>query len=710
MIGKTISHYKILQQLDKSGMGKVYKAIDTRLDRPVAIKMIPKPKSFLSVKNGNVLNEARTVSSLNHPNIITVHDVDSNNGDIFIIMEFVEGQSLRKIITDGPLQINTALNLLYDICLSIKYAHDRKIVHLDIKPENIMINDCGQIKILDFGLAKFKQSNNQFDKNIITGTIEYMSPERFHGEIGDKKSDIFSIGVMFYEMLTGIHPFVEKHQAATIYNILNANPIPSKTINPQISNNLNQIIEKSICKDNDLRYQDLNELLNDLKIIIDEINIDSKEKISPTKCCSIAVIPFAIIGNKKEFEYIGEGIAEDLINKLSRINQLKVASSLSSFKYRSSTDDIRQIGKNLNVQSILQGTVERSGNEIRFSVQLINVKDGYILWSDNFDSTFENIFKIRDEITSHIIQSLRIVLTGEEVNKIEKAYTDKSVAYDYYLRGRSYFRQMRRIGIESAIKMYSKAIEIDRKYTLAYSGLANCYSFLHQYWESSIDIAEKALNASIVAIQLDNNLAEAHVAFGLAYSLINEYEKSEKAFQNAIELNPHLFEAYYFDARIKFEKGQIKSAMFLYEKACQVQPDDYQSPYFLATIYKSMDRNSDAIKIFNKCINNCKNQLHINPTNVRALYMGAAALVHIGKTEQGLEWAVQALDMDPDEPATYYNVACAYTAANKIEKGLEYLDKAVHAGFARKDWIKFDSDLDPLRSNPKFDNIIQKLK
>jgi len=680
MIGKTISHYKVLQKLDKSGMGMVYKAEDIRLNRPVV-----------------------------HPNIVTVYDVGEYNGYSFIVMEYIEGDSLRKLLKSGPMSIKDALNISGEICKSISVAHSNKITHLDIKPENIMINESGEIKILDFGLAKFKQFNMGISKNTISGTIEYMSPERFQGENGDNQSDIFSIGIIIYEMLTGTHPFKDKHQAAMIYNILNAKPIPSNTINPQIPNSLNQVIEKSLQKEKKHRYEVIDDLMSDLDDVITDMrnlddSINDKEQIS-----SIAVLPFSIIGKNDNYEYIGEGIAEDLIDELSQIKKLSVASRLSSFIYKDKQDDIDTIGKKLKVKSILKGSIQKSDNQLRFIVQLISTKDGFILWSEKFDSDFKNIFSIKDKITSNIINSLRIVLTSEESNTIEKVYTDNASAYDYYLRGRSYFYQMRRLAIESAIEMYSNAINIDRKYTLAYSGLADCYSFIHIYWQGNEEIAEKALNASIMAIKLDNKLAEAHVAFGLANSIIDEYDKSEKAFKNALLLNPHLFEAYFFNARIKFALGEINNAMFLFEKACQVQPDDYQAPYFLATIYKSNGRKKDAEVIFKKCIDNAENQLHINPTNVRALYMGAAALVHLGNKNRGLEWAEQALRMDPDEPATFYNVSCTFATAGYIEKGLEYLDKAVETGFARKDWMKYDSDLDPLRNHPKFKLITNKL-
>jgi serine/threonine protein kinase/cytochrome c-type biogenesis protein CcmH/NrfG len=709
MIGKTILHYKILKKLDKSGMSMVYKAQDTRLNRPVALKIFPNFSLSKSEEKETLLNEARAASSLNHPNIVTIYDIGEDNGFSFIVMEYIEGKSLRKLLDSGPLPIKESLKISTEICESICVAHNQNVLHLDIKPENIMRTENGDIRILDFGLAKLKHMNMIPKKNTISGTIEYMSPERFQGENGDKQSDIFAIGIIMYEMVTGTHPFDDKHQAAIIYNILNSTPIPSNTINPQIPNKLNNIIEKMLDKNKDKRYENLDDLVYDLSEVNNEMHSYGDKSDINSHISSIAVLPFYDLSKRGKYEYISEGIAEDLINELSKIKKLDVSSRISSFEYKNQQDNIKKIGRKLKVDSILKGTIQKSGSELRIIVQLVSISDGYIMWSEKFDSDFKDIFKIKDKITSNIINSLRIVLTGTEINTIEKSTTANVEAYDYYLRGRSFFHQMRRLGIESAIDMYSNAIRIDPKYALAYSGLADCYSFIHLYWESNDSIAEKALNASIMAIKLDNKLAEAHVAYGLANSIINNYDKSVRAFDNALNLNPHLFEAYYFNARIKFAQGKINNAMFLYEKACQVQPEDYQAPYFLATIYSSNGRKSDAEIIFKKCILNAENQLHINPTNVRALYMGAAALVHVGDKKRGLDWAEQALNMDPNEPATFYNVSCTFTTAGNIQKGLEFLDKAVDAGFARKDWITYDSDLDPLRSHPKFESIINKL-
>jgi non-specific serine/threonine protein kinase len=709
MIGKIISHYKILEKLGEGGMGMVYKAHDSRLNRPVALKIFPNFSLSKSEEKETLLNEARAAASLNNPNIVTIYDIGEDNGFSFIVMEYIEGKSLRKLLDSGPLPIREALQISTEICESIGVAHNQNISHLDIKPENIMQTENGDIRILDFGLAKLKQINMILKKNTISGTIKYMSPERFQGENGDKQSDIFAIGIIMYEMVTGTHPFHDKYQSAIIYNILNANPIPSYTINPQIPNKLNSIIEKTLQKDMSIRYKVLDDLVYDLSEVKKELYGKQKKNDNVSNITSIGVLPFSNINSEDKYEYLGEGLAEDLIIELSKIEKLGVSTRISSFKFKNEHDDIIKIGRKLKVDSILKGTIQKSGRELRVVVQLVSVNDGYVLWSEKFDSYFKDIFEIKDKITSNIINSLRIVLTGTEINTIEKSATANIEAYDYYLRGRSFFHQMRRSGIESAIDMYSNAIDIDPKYTLAYSGLADCYSFIHLYWGGKDSIAEKALNASIMAIKLDNNLAEAHVAYGLANSIIDNYDKSEKAFNNALNLNPHLFEAYYFNARIKFAQGKITNAMFLYEKACQVQPDDYQAPYFLATIYISKGRESDAEIIFKKCISNAGKQLHINPTNVRALYMGAAALVHVGDKKRGLDWAEQALNMDPNEPATFYNVSCTFTAAGNIQKGLEYLDKAVDAGFARKDWITYDSDLDPLRNHKKFESILNKL-
>ncbi|MEE8479007.1 MAG: protein kinase [Candidatus Neomarinimicrobiota bacterium] len=709
MIGKNISHYKILKKLDRGGMSMVYKAKDSRLNRPVALKIFPNFSFSKSEEKETLLNEARAASSLNHPNIVTIYDIGENNGYSFIVMEYIKGKSLRKLLDSGQLSISEALKISLEICESISVAHNQNVSHLDIKPENIMQTKNGEIKILDFGLANFKKINIDTKKNTLSGTIEYMSPERFQGENGDKQSDIFAIGVIMYEMLTGTHPFHDKHHAAIIYNILNANPIPSYTINPQIPNKFNSIIEKTLQKDKSVRYKDLDDLVYDLSEVKKELYDNQEKNDDVNNITSIAVLPFSDIKNEDKYEYIGEGLAEDLIIELSKIEKLSVSTRISSFKFKNKRDDIIKIGRKLKVDSILKGTIQKSGSELRIIVQLVSINDGYVLWSEKFDSDFKDIFEIKDKITSNIINSLRIVLTGTEINTIEKLATENVEAYDYYLRGRSFFHQMTRSSIESAINLFSNAIKIDPNYTLAYSGLSYCYSFIHLYWESKDSIAEKALNASIKAIKLDNKLAEAHVAYGLANSIINNYDKSIKAFDNALNLNPHLFEAYYFNARIKFAQGKINNAMFLYEKACQVQPDDYQAPYFLAAIYEKKGRSSDAKIFFQKCISNAEKQIQINPTNARALYMGSGALVHIGDKKRALDWAEQALQMDPNEPATFYNVACTFSNAGNIKKGLEFLEKAVDAGFARKDWMEFDTDLDPLRDDPKFESIINKL-
>ena len=711
MIGKTISHYKILSKLGEGGLGEVYKAEDTKLNRIVALKFLPQffvPDN--NIKN-RLLYEARAASALNHPNIVTIHDIITIDELLFIVMEYVEGIPLRDAIKSGPLDIDRLLSISIELCQGIDTAHKNNLFHLDIKPDNIIVMKSGRVKILDFGVSQFKNVGQKSSQKEISGTTEYMCPDRHKGQNGDAQSDIFSIGIILYEMSTGNHPFHDSHQSAIIYNILNADPIPAITINPQIPEKLDKIIYTAIEKKKGQRYKKLEYLLSDLTEVQNGL-INSPgiiENNLKNRIPSIAVLPLINLSNSSENEYFGEGLAEDLINGLSKINNLRVASRISSFEYNKEQKNIIKIGNNLNVSSILEGTIQKAGKKLRATVRLINITNGFLLWSEQYNCVLGDIFKIKDEITENIVKSLRLVLTNKEIDSIEHSSTTKVEAYDYYLRGRSYFHQMRHSSIESAIRMYSKAIKIDPHYALAFSGLADCYSFIHLYWDSSASIAKKAIKASSTALTLDNELAEAHVAHGLANSIIDQYNQSEKAFQKAINLNPNLFEAYYFNARIKFAQGEINIALKMYEKACQVQPDDYQSAYFLSTIYESIGRGNDAEIMFNKCINNAEKQLHINPTNARALYMGAAALVHVGNQKRGLDWAKQALKMDPNEPATFYNVACTFIVAGKIEKGLEYLQKAVKAGFARKDWMLYDSDLDPLRDHPAFISLINKL-
>ena len=360
--------------------------------------------------------------------------------------------------------------------------------------------------------------------------------------------------------------------------------------------------------------------------------------------------------------------------------------------------------------TVLEGSVRKAGNRLRISAQLINVADGYHLWSEKYDRELKDVFAIQDEIAGNIVGALRVMLSEREKRALEKVPTTDVEAYDFYLRGRKFFYEFRRKSIGFALQMFTRATQTDPNYALAYAGVADCYSFLYMYWESTDENLLQAEEASGKALELDPDLAEAHVAHGLALSLSKRYEDAEKEFDTAIGLNSRLFEAHYFYARTCLVQGKLESAAQLFKTACAVRPEDYQAPLLLGGVYNGLGLKNKAELAYRQGLEIVKRLLELNPDDARALYLAAAALIRLGERDQGLEWARRALAIDPEDPAILYNVACNYSLSGEIEEAIDCLEKARRAGYASKEWVENDSDLDPLRGRPRFQALLAKMK
>jgi adenylate cyclase len=424
---------------------------------------------------------------------------------------------------------------------------------------------------------------------------------------------------------------------------------------------------------------------------------------------SIAVLAFSDMSITKDQEYFCDGISEEIINNLTHIKGLRVISRTSSFAFKGKNEDIRSIGKKLGVTTVLQGSVRKDGNRLRIAAQLIKVEDGCHLLSERYDRKLDDVFAIQDEIARTVAAALKIVLTPKESVAIGKAPTSDLQAYDYYLRGRQFFYQYKTKGIEFALKMFSKAIELDHAFVRAYAGIADCCSFLYMYAGSHEEHRDRADQTSRKALELDPDSAEAHAARGVACSLMKSYPEAAKEFEKAICLDPTLFEAYYFYARVSFAEGKLEKAIELYEKACSVNPHDYQAPLLMAQIYSDMGEPQRAEASRRSGIEAAREKLLLNPDDTRALYMGANGLVALGEYEEGLEWANQALAIDPDEPMVLYNVGCIQSLAHRYEDALASLERAVKNGLTQKGWFEHDSNLDPLRRHPRFKRLIKQL-
>jgi serine/threonine protein kinase len=510
MISKTISHYKILEKLGGGDMGVVYKAQDLKLDRPVALKFLPPDLTRDDEAKERFVHEARAASKLQHNNICAIHEIDeTEDGQIFISMDCYEGETLKEKIKRGPLDIDKAVDIAIQIAMGLEKAHQKEIVHRDMKPANVLITEDGVVKILDFGLAKLTDRTKITKTCTTVGTVAYMSPEQTRGDDVDCRSDIWSLGVVLYEMISGRLPFKGEHEQAVIYSILNEEIESLTDLKNGVPLELKRIVGKALIKKPDERYQNIKQILVDLKSLGDEIkswtlkSTESETKQVP----SIAVLPFVDMSPEKDQEYFCDGMAEEIINALSHIENLHVISRTSVFVFKGMQMDVRQIGKKLDVEILLEGSVRKAENRLRITVQLVKVSDGFHLWSERYDRDIKDVFAIQDEIAQNIVQSLKLKLSQKEKRVLEKVATKDFQAYDYYLRGRKFFYRADRKSVALALDMFSKAIKRDSGYALAYAGIADCHSWLFMYLESTKENLKQAINASEKALEIDNELA-----------------------------------------------------------------------------------------------------------------------------------------------------------------------------------------------------------
>jgi TolB-like protein/Flp pilus assembly protein TadD len=410
-----------------------------------------------------------------------------------------------------------------------------------------------------------------------------------------------------------------------------------------------------------------------------------------------------------ENEYFTDGVAEEIINALTKIQALRVASRTSSFAFKGKNQDIRKVGEQLNVTTVLEGSVRKAGSKLRVTAQLVNVTDGYHLWSEKYDRELQDVFAIQDEIAGNIVRALRVVLSDAEKRAIEKAPTANVQAYDYYLRGRQFFHQFRRTGMQFARRMFERAIEVDPGYAIAYAGVADCCSFLYMYWDGSKANLEGAESASRKALDLDPELAEAHASRGFAVSLSKQYDEARREFETAIRLNPKLYEAHYFYARACFQEGKLEEAVRHYQDASRVRPEDYQALILMAAPLKALGRTDEMRAAMQHGLEVAEKHLELNPDDARALYLGAGALVQLGDGERGLDWTRRAYAIDSEDPGVLYNVACSYSNMGRVDDAIACLEKAVQNGFGHREWFENDSDLDPLRDDERFQALMKRL-
>ena len=728
MIAESIAHYRIIKKLGSGGMGEVYLALDTKLDRKVAIKVLRSDSLEDERLKKRLLREAQAAAKLDHPNICAIYDVNEADSVTFIVMQYLEGESLAEKMVRKPLELSAALALAEQAAEGLAEAHAHGVVHRDIKPQNLMITPRGQLKILDFGLAKQTRSSDSVDFEAptdtllstpgrVVGTMPYMSPEQVQGEPLEPCSDIFSLGVTFYEVLAGKHPFKDKSAAITMSRIMLSDPIPTERFRAQVSPELQAVLSKMLSKDKAARYQSAEDLLTDLRQLPAKLPAnDSQAEVTLTKDTpketlanrilrkarshkwailasalalillavgvsrllltehldSLAILPFSYVSSDPQLmanpdrEYLSDGFTESIINNLSQLADLKVIARSSVFSYKGKGLDAQTIGRQLNVRAVLVGHIEQVGNELTISVELMDVKANRSIWGGTYQRKIADIQSVQKEIASTVSEKLLLKLTGADQTQLAKTYTQNGEAYEAYLKGRFHWNKRTDEGFKLATKFFQEATDKDPNYALAYAGLADCYTLRSDYgFLPSKEGYALARGFVTLALKNDDSLAEAHTSLASIKAVTDwDWQGAENEYRRAIELNPKYATAHHWYAAQLLLQGRLDQALQEIKTAQQLDP-------------LSLGINKDFSVIllyardYEKALEQCRKTLEIEP-HFAAM---STYIAQIYELQQKYPEATAELEKahaaDPEDSEVTYGLGQAYALMGKKDEALK---------------------------------------
>jgi serine/threonine protein kinase/Flp pilus assembly protein TadD len=706
MTGQTISHYKILEKLGEGGMGVVYKAQDTKLDRFVAIKFLSAHLSGSEESKARLLQEAKATAALNHPNIMNVYEIDETESGMFFVMEYLEGRSLRSYISN--LKSNTGIpytqtiEWTIQIANGLQAAHEKNIVHRDIKPENIMVTESGQLKIMDFGIAKLKSGSALTRTGTSLGTLSYMSPEQAQGMSTDRQSDIWALGVVVFEMLTMDLPFKAEHEAALLYLIVNDDPPLTSSMDKKIPHSIDPFVMKMLAKRPEHRFASMSDVIEALTNVKKEI--ETTGNITKTK--GITVLPFGNMSPDKESEYFCDGLTEELIVTLSKLKEIRVIPRSKAMHYKGTSKDVKVIGRELGTRYVLSGNVRRFQDNLRISVELIDIENDEQLWAETYKGKLADVFEIQEMVSKQIVDTMLIKISPKDTVKFTKRSTENAEAFDCYLRGRDFLNRRSKNSVNFSIDLFRKAIELDSRYASAYAGLGEAYATYYQVFERKETWLEKAIESSLKALMYDPTLSEAYAALALAYFNRKKYPEALESGQKATELDPNNHIAYWILGRIYRTMDRDRESVELFEKSLMINPDFYSAFGDLAMVYERLGEVEKFKEISERALEFYFRHSSKHPDDGRVHMMYALALVRAKRIEDAKRVAKKALNLSPDDAIMMYNASCFYTMIGEKQLAAQTLKNAVEAGYGNFEWIKRDPDLESIRTEPLYIEIM----
>jgi eukaryotic-like serine/threonine-protein kinase len=700
--GTLLGPYQVLSALGAGGQGEVYKALDTTLDRTVVVKVLTPERSPHASSRARFEREAKLASALDHPNICTIHGLFDINGVNFIAMQYIEGQTVRQLVAGRPLELRSALSIAIQVADALAAAHARGIIHRDIKAGNVMVMEAGMVKVLDFGLAKLLERPEEDSKDphltelgVPYGTATYAAPEQASGGPVDHRADIFSTGVLLYEMLAGTWPFHGKTAVDVRYAVLHETPVSIADMrgvdSPAIAR-LQEVLNRALAKKPEDRYQNIEEFRDELRALLQELDPENSqptsftggiEPVAPryhstdtkagpsrsrslvlavaatlllalslsalvyfkrsqqTAVESLAVLPFTNASGNVETEYLSDGITESLINSLSQLPAVKVRSRNSVFHYKGKTIDPSKAGRELGVQAVLTGRVEQRGDALMISVELIDVKDDSHMWGARYDRNLSDLLTVQQELSRNITEQLRLRLTGTEEKQLAKDYNTSTEAYQLYLQGRYYWNQRTEDGLKKGIEYFEKATLKDPNYAPAYSGLADCYSLLNVYNIEPATVSnDKARDAATRALQLDESLADAHASLAsVLYRYYWNWDEAEQHFKRAIQLNPNYATARQWYSAMLAARGRFAEAN---AQALQAQESEPLS----LTIRSDVGRHLYFARQFDQSLAEHRKSVEMDPAFARAYCETGYVLDQLGKRDEAISEFQKALSLN----------------------------------------------------------------